>query len=182
MAVKSVRAVTDDIRGQRSQERKEERERCYLPRAENRGFPRNWMKIAIVNGPNLGILGRRQPQIYGNRTWADVFSDLQQQFPGCELTDFQSNHEGAVIDFIEALAEDGTHGLVINPGAWTHQSYALRDAMAALLMPVVEVHISNIYDREDFRSRSLTAPAATGQISGLGVDGYRLAVSFICGS
>ncbi|AUW93511.1 MAG: type II 3-dehydroquinate dehydratase [Sulfobacillus thermosulfidooxidans] len=140
------------------------------------------MKIAIINGPNLGTLGKRQPQIYGHRTWEEVFADLQQQFPQCELAAFQSNHEGAVIDFIETLTSNGTQGIVINPGAWTHQSYALRDALAAVDMPIIEVHISNIYAREDFRAHSLTAPAVTGQISGLGVEGYELAVAFLCRS
>ncbi len=138
------------------------------------------MKIAVVNGPNLGTLGRRQPEVYGTVTWASVFAALQREFPQCTLVDFQSNHEGAVIDFLEELAAQGVSGLVINPGAWTHQSYALRDALAALTIDIIEVHISNIYAREDFRAHSLTAPSVTGQIAGLGMDGYHLAVSALC--
>ncbi|WP_053959233.1 type II 3-dehydroquinate dehydratase [Sulfobacillus thermosulfidooxidans] len=138
------------------------------------------MKIAIVNGPNLGILGRRQPQIYGNRSWDDIFQRLQQRFPRCTLVYFQSNHEGQVIDYLESLEEQGIEALIINPGAWTHQSYAIRDALAALSMPIVEVHISNIYAREDFRAHSLTAPVVTAQLSGFGTEGYRLAVAYLC--
>ncbi|OLZ08553.1 type II 3-dehydroquinate dehydratase [Sulfobacillus thermosulfidooxidans] len=138
------------------------------------------MKIAIVNGPNLGILGRRQPQIYGNRSWDDIFQRLQQRFPACTLVHFQSNHEGQVIDYLESLEEQGIEALIINPGAWTHQSYAIRDALAALSMPIVEVHISNIYAREDFRAHSLTAPVVTAQLSGFGAEGYRLAVAYLC--
>lgn len=132
--------------------------------------------IAVVNGPNLGRLGRRQPAVYGSRTWAEIEAALVAQFPGLGLVTFQSNHEGALIDFIEGLEDQGVSGLVINPGALTHQSYALRDCLAALSIPVIEVHISNIYAREAFRAHSLTAPVVRGQISGLGLDGYRLAI------
>ncbi|HBQ96871.1 MAG: type II 3-dehydroquinate dehydratase [Firmicutes bacterium] len=138
------------------------------------------MKVAIVNGPNLGTLGRRQPHIYGNRDWDQIFEALRQRFKDCTLVYFQSNHEGAVIDYIEDLAAQGVEGLVINPGAWTHQSYAIRDALAALSIPVIEVHISNIYAREDFRSHSLIAPVVTAQVSGFGAEGYLLAVSYLC--
>ncbi len=138
------------------------------------------MKVAIVNGPNLGTLGRRQPHIYGNRSWDQIVEALRQRFKNCTLVDFQSNHEGAVIDYIEDLEHQGVEGLVINPGAWTHQSYAIRDALAALSIPIIEVHISNIYAREDFRSHSLIAPVVTAQVSGFGADGYRLAVAYLC--
>lgn len=138
------------------------------------------MKVAIVNGPNLGILGRRQSQIYGNRSWEEIFQALQERFPGCDLIQFQSNHEGAVIDYLESLEKQGVHGLIINPGAWTHQSYAIRDALAALSIPIIEVHLSNIYAREAFRAQSLTAPVATAQLSGFGADSYRLALAYLC--
>ncbi|MCY0881535.1 MAG: 3-dehydroquinate dehydratase [Firmicutes bacterium] len=135
--------------------------------------------IVIVNGPNLGILGRRQPHIYGGHSWAEIFQELQQRVSPQHLSDFQSNHEGAAIDFLESLDPTQVQGLVINPGAWTHQSYALRDALAALDFPVVEVHLSNIYARENFRAQSVTAPVVCGQISGLGAAGYALAVEFL---
>ncbi|MCL5971618.1 MAG: type II 3-dehydroquinate dehydratase [Firmicutes bacterium] len=134
------------------------------------------LNLYIVNGPNLGRLGRRQPEIYGTATWSDVMNNLRRDFPNCHLEDFQSNHEGALIDYLETLTDRGADGAVINPGALTHQSYALRDAMAALSIPVIEVHLSNIYARESFRAHSVIAPVAVGQISGLGVDGYRLAL------
>ena len=138
------------------------------------------MKCAIVNGPNLGTLGRRQPHIYGNRNWEEIFDALQERFKDSTLVYFQSNHEGAVIDYIEDLSEQGVEGLVINPGAWTHQSYAIRDALAALSIPIIEVHISNIYAREGFRAHSVIAPVVTAQVSGFGVDGYRLALAYLC--
>ncbi|PSR33328.1 MAG: type II 3-dehydroquinate dehydratase [Sulfobacillus benefaciens] len=134
------------------------------------------LNLHIVNGPNLGRLGRRQPEIYGTVSWGDVMDNLRKDFLNCRLEDFQSNHEGALIDYLETLADRGADGLVINPGALTHQSYALRDAVAALTLPVIEVHLSNIYARESFRSHSVIAPVAVGQISGLGIDGYRLAL------
>lgn len=134
------------------------------------------LNLHIVNGPNLGRLGRRQPEIYGTVSWDDVMDNLRKDFLNCRLEDFQSNHEGALIDYLETLADRGADGLVINPGALTHQSYALRDAVDALTLPVVEVHLSNIYARESFRSHSVIAPVAAGQISGLGIDGYRLAL------
>lgn len=137
------------------------------------------MKIAIVNGPNLGRLGRREPSVYGTTSWGDFQERLDGEFGDIGLFYFQSNHEGAAIDFLESLEEDGVNGLVINAGAWTHQSYALRDALSALAIPVVEVHISNIYKRERFRATSLLAPVVQGQISGLGLKGYALAIEFL---
>lgn len=134
------------------------------------------IKIAVINGPNLGRLGRREPKIYGYESWADFEVRLRKRFSGVEIETFQSNHEGAIIDHLETLDESGVKGICINPGALTHQSYALRDALSALSMPVIEVHLSNIYAREPFRAHSLTAPVAQGQISGLGLFGYELAV------
>lgn len=133
-------------------------------------------RLAIVNGPNLGRLGRRQPEIYGRMSWDEFEAHLRRQFSGVEFEIFQSNHEGEILDFIERAADNGVAGLVINPGALTHQSYALRDCLAALSIPVLEVHLSNIYAREAFRAHSLTAPVVKGQISGLGLLGYKVAV------
>lgn len=132
--------------------------------------------IAIVNGPNLGRLGRREPAIYGTASWAEFETWLRGQWPAVTLEVFQSNHEGAIIDYLEDAADRGVDGIVINPGALTHQSYALRDCLAGLGLPVVEVHLSNIYAREEFRAHSLTVPVVRGQISGLGLAGYHLAV------
>ncbi|MCL4521232.1 MAG: 3-dehydroquinate dehydratase [Firmicutes bacterium] len=132
--------------------------------------------IAVVNGPNLGRLGRREPAIYGNRSWEEIWQRLVLDFPEVELEYFQSNHEGALLDYIETLADRGMVGLVINPGALAHQSYALRDCLKALGVSMVEVHLSNVHARESFRSTSLISPVVTGQIVGFGPAGYRLAV------
>lgn len=137
------------------------------------------MKIGIMHGPNLARLGQRRPEMYGNTTLEGLHQQLIESFPEVEFVFYQSNHEGALIDQLEAWHRQGIERLVINPGALTHQSYALRDALEGLELMAVEVHISNIYRREGFRARSLTAPAAVGVISGLGVDGYRLAVDFL---
>lgn len=137
------------------------------------------MKIGIMNGPNLARLGERSPEIYGSRSWDSVQLGLQNEFPQLELWFFQSNHEGVLIDQLERWRSTDMTGVVINPGALTHQSYALRDAIEGLGLPAVEVHISNVHRREPFRSHSVTAPAMIGQIVGLGVDGYRLAVDFL---
>lgn len=132
--------------------------------------------IAVVNGPNLGRLGRREPAIYGNRSWEEIWQQLVLDFPEVELEYFQSNHEGALLDYIETLADRGMVGLVINPGALAHQSYALRDCLKALGVSMVEVHLSNVHARESFRSTSLISPVVTGQIVGFGPAGYRLAI------
>ena len=137
------------------------------------------MKIAIMNGPNLSRLGERSPDIYGAATWEDLQTALEKEFPRVELQFFQSNHEGALIDQLERWHDDGVAHLVINPGALTHQSYALRDAIEGLGLHAVEVHISNVHRRERFRRHSVTAPVMIGQVVGLGVDGYRLAVDFL---
>ena len=137
------------------------------------------MKIGVMNGPNLGRLGQREPDLYGAEPLADLQAGLVRAFPEVEFAFFQSNHEGALIDQLEAWHEAGIRHLVINPGALTHQSYALRDALAGMDYTAVEVHITNIHGREWFRHRSLTAPVVAGQISGLGVYGYHLAVDFL---
>ncbi len=136
--------------------------------------------LAVVNGPNLNLLGSREPDIYGTSTWEQVREGLLElaHERGVELEFFQSNHEGAIIDYLQGL-RGRAGGLVLNPGALSHYSYALRDALASLDLPVVEVHVSNIYAREEWRSRSVTAPAARGMIAGLGTEGYRLAVLYL---
>jgi 3-dehydroquinate dehydratase-2 len=138
------------------------------------------MSILIVNGPNLNTLGKREPEIYGSTTLEEIERTSQEYADrmGMTVIFFQSNHEGAIIDHIQAHAPETT-GMVINAGALTHTSIALRDCLAALSFPIVEVHISNIYAREEFRHQSLTAPAVTGLISGLGTQGYLLAMDFL---
>jgi 3-dehydroquinate dehydratase-2 len=134
------------------------------------------MKILIINGPNLNLLGTREPEVYGSQTLKDVLSGLRTDFPAIEILHFQSNHEGEIIDRIQqAMAED-LAGLVINGGAFTHYSYAIADALRMLKVPKVEVHISHIFNREVFRHTSVFAPACDGMICGLGVKGYNLAV------
>jgi len=137
-------------------------------------------RIAILNGPNLDRLGKREPEIYGSATLGDLEAALHAEFGGAaELTFFQSNHEGALIDRIAALSDAKCDGLVVNPGAFTHTSIALRDALLGAHLPAVEVHISNIYKREPFRHESLTAPACVAVVSGLGAEGYHAAVRFL---
>ncbi len=137
-------------------------------------------KIAILNGPNLNRLGKREPEIYGKATLADLEKALRQEFAkAAALEFFQSNHEGALIDKIAALVDAKCDGLVINGGAFTHTSVALRDALLGAHLPTVEVHISNIYKREDFRHKSLTAPACIAVITGLGLEGYHAAIRFL---
>jgi len=137
------------------------------------------MHILIINGPNLNLLGQREPHIYGHATLDDLLEDLHQQFPQVDFDHFQSNHEGAIIDRLQRILESPRDGLVINAGALTHYSYALRDALSALSLPKVEVHISHIFAREAFRHQSVISPACDGMISGLGLDGYRLAVEWL---
>lgn len=138
-------------------------------------------KIGILNGPNLNWLGKREPAIYGSTTLADVEKALAARAAelGCEIECFQSNGEGALLDKIYDWAARGFCGLVVNPGAFTHTSVALRDCIAGAGVPAVEVHISNVHAREEFRKRSLTAPVCVGQICGLGVAGYAHALEFL---
>lgn len=133
------------------------------------------MKIIIINGPNLNLLGKREPEIYGTHTFEDYFASLQKKFTGIELEYFQSNHEGALIDKIQEIGFS-YQGIVLNPGAFTHYSYALYDALKAITTPAVEVHISDIENREDFRKISVTAGACIAQIKGKGLAGYEEAV------
>jgi 3-dehydroquinate dehydratase-2 len=137
-------------------------------------------QIAILNGPNLDRLGKREPEIYGRATLADLEAALRAEFGAqAQLEFFQSNHEGALIDRIAALADSKYDGLVLNGGALTHTSVALRDALLGSHLPAVEVHISNLYRREEFRHTSLTAPACLAVISGLGLEGYHAAIRFL---
>ncbi|MBZ2207751.1 type II 3-dehydroquinate dehydratase [Massilia soli] len=137
-------------------------------------------KLLLLNGPNLNLLGTREPEVYGAATLADIESAATAQAgaAGATLTCFQSNHEGALIDRIHAAKTDGVEMIVINPGGLTHTSVALRDALAGVAIPFVEVHISNIYQREEFRHHSFLSAIAQGTICGLGTDGYRLAIDF----
>jgi 3-dehydroquinate dehydratase II len=137
------------------------------------------VKLLVLNGPNLNLLGEREPALYGRITLADVEEALRREFADVEFTFFQSNHEGALIDRLHEARVDGTAGVVINAGGYSHTSVALRDALAALEVPAVEVHVTNVHAREDFRRRSLLAPVCRGQITGLGTMGYHLAVRFL---
>ena len=136
------------------------------------------MKLLVLNGPNLNLLGSREPEVYGTTTLADIERGLRDAFADVELEFFQSNSEGGLIDRLQAAAADGTTGIIFNPGGYTHTSVALRDAIAAISTPVIEVHLSNPHARESFRHRSLTAPVSHGQIAGLGAQGYFLAVRY----
>ncbi len=135
------------------------------------------MTIAIINGPNLNLLGTREPGVYGNRTFQDFFTELEGLFPDVELSYFQSNVEGELINELQRVGFSAD-GIIINPGGYTHTSVAIGDAIAAITSPVVEVHISNVHAREDFRKLSHVSAKARGTIMGLGLKGYELAVRF----
>lgn len=137
------------------------------------------MRILVLHGPNLNLLGTREPQLYGQDTLAQIDTDLARiaTDAGAELESQQSNHEGVLIDRIHAARLDGTHFIIINPGGLTHTSVALRDALAGVALPFIEVHVSNVHRREAFRHHSYLSEIATGVIVGLGVNGYRLALA-----
>ncbi len=141
------------------------------------------MKILVINGPNINFLGIREKGIYGTENYESLVRGLEEKgrAEGHEVEVFQSNFEGAVIDRIQAAYSDGTEGIIINPGAFTHYSYAVRDALASIELPKIEVHISNVHKREEFRHVSVTAPVCTGQIVGLGLRGYALAMDYLTG-
>ena len=136
--------------------------------------------VLLINGPNLNTLGTRQPEIYGRVTLPEIEATVIEKANelGMTVRPFQSNHEGAIIDFIQAEYRNAA-GIIINPGALTHYGYALRDCLAALEMPIIEVHISNLQKRQEWRRRSVLTEICTGLISGLGVSGYLLAVEFL---
>ena len=135
-------------------------------------------RIQIINGPNLNLLGKREPTVYGNQTFEDYFQELKLLFPDAQLDYFQSNMEGALID---KLHETGFtyDGIVLNAGAYTHTSIAIADAIRSITVPVIEVHISNVFKREDYRHHSFLSEACKGCIVGFGMDSYRLAVDSI---
>lgn len=134
------------------------------------------MKILIINGPNLNLLGTREPQHYGTGTMDGVLDVLKSQYPRVEFDYYQSNVEGFLIDRLHKTLEESCDGVVLNAGGYTHTSVALRDAIAAIKVPVVEVHISNVHAREEFRHRSLISAVCKGVICGFGLDSYRLGV------
>ncbi len=141
------------------------------------------MKLLVINGPNLNFLGIREKSIYGTQDYDYLLKIIKDkgQNEGHDITVFQSNHEGAIIDRIQEAYFDGTEGIVINPGAFTHYSYAIRDALASITVPKVEIHISDITKREEFRKISVTAPVCDKQIYGQGLQGYLQAIDFIIG-
>ena len=137
-------------------------------------------RILVLNGPNLNLLGTREPQIYGYTTMDDVIEDLQSRFSGIEIEYFQSNCEGEIIDKLHAVGFDSQCiGVALNAGAYTHTSLAIADAIAAIKTPVVELHISNVHARESIRHTSLISPVCRGVLAGFGVDSYRLAIEAI---
>ena len=135
------------------------------------------MKIAIINGPNLNLLGKREPEIYGHQTFEDYFAELQDKFPSVTFSYLQSNVEGELVNRIHEIGFD-QNGIILNPGGYTHTSVAIGDAIAAIHSPVIEVHISNIWAREEFRKLSHVSAKCKGTICGLGLKGYELAVRY----
>jgi 3-dehydroquinate dehydratase-2 len=138
------------------------------------------MKILVIHGPNLNILGKREKSIYGEKTLQEIDAMLKKEAKalGVDVVTFQSNHEGALVDFIQEHA-DSARGIIINPGALTHYGFSLLDALVDSKLPVIEVHLSNIYHREEWRAKSIIAPIAQGQISGLGWRGYVAALQVL---
>jgi len=140
------------------------------------------MKILVINGPNLNLLGRREPGVYGSQTLESINSALSEDSSefGVSLSFFQSNSEGEIVDAIQKAAGEFA-GIIINPAAYTHTSVAIRDAISAVAIPTVEVHLSNVYSREEFRHKSLIAPVVLGQLAGFGPEGYKLALMGLVG-
>jgi 3-dehydroquinate dehydratase-2 len=138
-------------------------------------------RVLVIHGPNLNLLGTREPEVYGSVTLSDINVSLARlaEGAGVDLESFQSNHEGALIERIHAAREQGVGAIIINPAAYTHTSVALRDALAAVAIPFVEVHLSNVHARESFRHRSYFSDLAVGVICGLGAEGYRLALDYV---
>ena len=136
------------------------------------------MKIQIINGPNLNLLGKREPSIYGNQSFEDFFETLKNRFPSLELHYYQSNVEGEIINKLHEVGFS-FDGIVINAGAYTHTSVAIHDAIGAIKTPVAEVHISNVYAREEFRHKSLITSKCVGMITGFGMEGYAMAIEYL---
>ena len=136
------------------------------------------MTITIINGPNLNLLGTREPDVYGSQTFEDFFATLQEKYPAITFTYYQSNVEGELINEIQKVGFNAD-GIVFNPGGYTHTSVAIGDAIAAITAPVIEVHISNIFGREEFRKISHVSAKAKGTICGLGLEGYSLAINYL---
>lgn len=134
--------------------------------------------IAIVNGPNLNLLGTREPDIYGTERFDDYLATLHARFPGIDMLYYQSNVEGELINYLHSCIDRGVDAIVLNAGGYTHTSIALADAVAAVGIPTIEVHVSNVLAREDYRKTSFIAARCKGSISGLGLDGYALAVQY----
>lgn len=138
------------------------------------------LRILILNGPNLNLLGRREPDFYGTMTLGDLEADLRGRISDdTEIEFFQTNHEGQMIDRIHQLIDEPVDGIIINPGGWTHTSIALRDALSSVSIPIMEVHISNIHARESFRQRSFISDIAVGVIVGCGLSGYGFALQML---
>lgn len=137
------------------------------------------MNILIINGPNLNLLGTRDPEVYGQDTLEDIHTELEQQYPDHSFSFYQSNVEGELINRVQEAMDDQTDALIINPGGYSHTSVALRDALDAITMPKVEVHLSNIHGREEFRDRSITGAVMNGIITGFGKHSYVLGVEAI---
>lgn len=133
------------------------------------------MRIQIINGPNLNLLGVREPEIYGKRAWEDYLRELRTRFPQVRIDYYQSNLEGEIINKIQEVGFD-RDGIVLNAGAYTHTSVAILDALKSVFSPTVEVHITNVHQREEFRRKSLISPGCLGVICGFGLDSYRLAI------
>ncbi|PUZ22695.1 type II 3-dehydroquinate dehydratase [Chitinophaga parva] len=138
------------------------------------------MRIAIINGPNLNLLGKREPGIYGNASFEEYYETLRAQFPDVTFSYYQSNVEGELINHLHEVGFSAD-GILLNAGGYTHTSVAIRDAIAGIKTPVIEVHISNVYAREEFRHTSLIAPKCVGSICGLGMKGYALGVAYFYG-
>lgn len=142
------------------------------------------MKLLVLNGPNINFLGIREKGIYGTQDYAYLVKMLEDKAAaeGHEIEVFQSNYEGGLVDKIQEAYHNGVEGIIINPGAFTHYSIAVRDALASIEVPIIEVHISNVHKREEFRHVSVTAPVCTGQVVGLGLRGYALAMDYLTGN
>jgi 3-dehydroquinate dehydratase-2 len=136
------------------------------------------MKIQIINGPNLNLLGKRETSIYGNQSFEDFLGDLKKRFPDADISYYQSNVEGEIVNKLHETGFD-FGGIVLNAGAYTHTSVAIHDAIAGIKTPVIEVHISNVYGREEFRHKSLITSKCIGLLTGFGLEGYAMALSFL---